>query len=31
MSGAIPPFPEGVFMGWCLIKEQIRSHGVVLS
>jgi len=31
MRGAIPPFLQHVLMAWCLIKQEIRLHGVVLS
>jgi len=31
MSGAIPPLTQYVFMAWCLIKQWIRLHDVVLS
>jgi hypothetical protein len=30
MRGAIPQFPQYVFMAWCLIKQEIRLRGVVL-
>jgi len=30
MRGALPPLPKYV-MRWCLIKKEIRLHGVVLS
>jgi len=26
----LPPFPQYVFMAWCLIKQWTRFHGVVL-
>jgi hypothetical protein len=29
MRGAIPPLPQYVIMGWCLIKRCIRFHDVV--
>jgi hypothetical protein len=31
MQGAISLFPQYVFMAWCLIKQEMRFHGVVLS
>jgi len=31
MDGAVPPFPQYVFMARCLIKDRIRLHGVVLT
>jgi len=31
MLGAIPPFPQYVFMAWCLIKPEMNLHGVVLN
>jgi len=31
MCGAVPPFPQHVFMALCLIKPEIHFHGVVLS
>jgi len=27
----LPPFPQHVFIAWCLIKQEIRLHRVVLS
>jgi hypothetical protein len=30
-SGAIPPLHQYVFMAWCLIKQWIGLHGVVLG
>jgi hypothetical protein len=36
MSGAIPPFPQYVFMAWCLVKhrddedrDSLRKFGVL--
>jgi len=31
MCGAILPFPQHIFKEWCLIKQEIHLHGVVLS
>jgi hypothetical protein len=31
MSGAVPPFPQHVFMAWCLIKQWIRVYGVLFN
>jgi len=31
MHGAIPPLPLYVLMEWCLNKQEMRPHGVVLS
>jgi hypothetical protein len=31
MRGVTPPFPENVFMAWCLIKHRISHYIVVLS
>jgi hypothetical protein len=31
MGGSILPLPQYVFGMWCLIKHEIRLHGVVLS
>jgi hypothetical protein len=31
MCGAIPPLSQYVFVAWCLIKQDIRFHGMVLS
>jgi len=31
MGGAIPLLPKHIFMVWCLIKQEMRLHGVVLS
>jgi len=31
MRGAIPPLLQYIFMVWCLIKQDIRLHGAVLS
>jgi hypothetical protein len=30
MRGAVRPLPQYVFMVWCLIKQWIRVHGMVL-
>jgi len=30
MRGATPP-PQYLFIAWCLIKQEVRLHGVVLS
>jgi len=29
--GTVPPLPQYVFMAWCLIKQWIHLHGMVLS
>jgi hypothetical protein len=29
--GAIPPFPQYLFMEWCLIQQWMRLHSVALS
>jgi hypothetical protein len=31
MREAIHPFPQYVIMAWCLIKQEVNFHGVVLS
>jgi hypothetical protein len=30
-ENATPPLPQYVFMAWCLIKQEMRLHGAVLS
>jgi hypothetical protein len=30
MCGAIHPFPQHVFIAWCLIKHRIRLRGVFI-
>jgi len=31
MRGAIIPLTQYAFMAWCLIKQDINLHGLVLS
>jgi hypothetical protein len=31
MSGVLPPLPQYFFMVWCLIKQWIRLHGMLLG
>jgi len=31
VRAAMPPLPQHVFTTWCLIKQQILLHGVMLS
>jgi len=31
MCGAIPPLPQHLFIVWCLIKQEICLHGMVLG
>jgi hypothetical protein len=31
MLEAVPSLPQNVVMAWCLIKQNIRIHGVMLS
>jgi len=31
MHGTIPPLPQHVFIAWCLIKQRLPLHAVVLS
>jgi len=30
MHGAVPPLSQYIFMAWCLIKQWLHLHGVVL-
>jgi len=29
--GTIPPFPQYIFIVWCLIKQKIQFHSMVLT
>jgi len=31
MCGATPPFHQYVFIAWCLIKQEICLHGLMVS
>jgi len=30
MRGAVPPLPRYAFMVWCLLKQEVRLHGLLL-